>query len=58
MKVRGGALGWLVAARGWDTRRSRSHESAIARVKQELKGERNVGMIARTTSLHSEICSR
>ena len=48
--------GWLVAARGWDARRSR--ESAIARVKQELKGEQNVCMIARTTPLHSEICLR
>ena len=53
-----GALGWLVAARGWDARRSRSRESAIARVKQELKGEWNVGMIAHNNPLRSEIHSR
>ena len=58
VEVRSGALGWLVAAKGWDVRRSRSRESAIARVKQELKGERNVGMIARTILLRSEIRSR
>ena len=35
-----GMVHWLVAARGWDAHRSRSRELAIARVKQELKGER------------------
>ena len=55
VEVRAGALGWLMVAKDWDMCRSRSHESAIAKVKQELKGERNVGMIARTTPLRSKI---
>ena len=52
------ALGWLVAVRDWDALRLRSRESAIAKVKQELKGERNVGMIAHTTPLRSKIYLR
>ena len=53
-----GALDWLVVARASDACRSRSRESAIARIKQELKDERNVGMIAHTIPLRSEISLR